>query len=293
MPANPLLSPQQALLVSGIANSFFFGVLTVQVYNHYLAFPQESLQLRFVVNAIYLLQTFEAIVVYYRDYLQLALAGTSSTADMAGKTSGIELVITAVTMSTVQFYYANSIRLVSKKLIFSWLIICCSILQLQAGIALAVMTFRQVNSPSSGRVARYESLIWHFANAVCDVMIAACMTYYLMRYYSHTQRTQRIIKRVVWWMVKTGTVITIVTLGCSSLFFSAQNHSNFNTIYTSIIGALYSNSLLALVNGRVVYRVRVDRPPSALAFVRPMVPQSEDELSVFDVRKNSAEGLPL
>ncbi|KAF9524386.1 hypothetical protein CPB83DRAFT_861271 [Crepidotus variabilis] len=275
MVATSLLSPQQALLVSGVVNSFLFGVLTVQMYINYMAFPLESLKLRFVVTTIYLLQVFQAIIVSYRNHIELVLARMSPVVDTTGKFTWIELVISAVTMSTVQLYYANSIRIVSKRLIFPWLIVCCSILQLQGGITLAVVTFGKTNISSPGGVQRLQSAIFHLANATCDVMIVACMTYYLVRYYSHTTRTQRIVKRVVWLMIETGMVITIVTLACSSLLFTAHNHGNLNTVYSSIISNLYSNSLLALLNGRALYRVKLDVPLSTRAFTQPTLQPTE------------------
>ncbi|KAF9523936.1 hypothetical protein CPB83DRAFT_861996 [Crepidotus variabilis] len=280
---NSLLSPQQALLVSGIFNSFLFSVLTVQVYTHYLAFPKGSIILKVVITVIYFLQILEAVIVYFRNHVELVLARADPSANQASKLTWIEPLITAIVMSIVQIYYANCIRLVSKGSKLPLLILCCSILQLQAGITISVIVYGYIKSPS---IDRLQSAIWHTTNAVCDVTIVVCMTYYLLRYFSHIRRTQRIVKRVVRLLIETGMVITIVTVACTFLLFLTFNHGNFSVVYTSVISTLYGNSLLALVNGRAVFRAT---PETSLAWQAPSQPpetQRDVDLELVNLEGN-------
>ncbi|PBK86563.1 hypothetical protein ARMGADRAFT_1066479 [Armillaria gallica] len=88
------------------------------------------------------------------------------------------------------------------------------------------------------------------ASALCDIIIAICMTHYLMRSSTGFRRTQMLVTKLIRLIVETGSVTAVVALLSFILFF-AFPHQTFYGTPTLIVAKLYANNVYMVLNSRI------------------------------------------
>jgi len=235
-----------AFLLAALFNAGLFGVLSVQAYIYYLAFPQDPRFARLLVNGIYLVEAFETIVVIYDTYTMLGTRFGDHTAFSERLLVWIQPITVSIVMFAVHSYYAYCIRLISQSRKVSVAIVLLTVIQLIGGILTSAFIFTNPPGPSAAR-QRAIKVLWHTGSALCDIIISISMTYYLR---TSMKRTQLLLRRIVRLTVETGSLTAIVTIVCVIMIFM-KNHNIYNSIYMGIIGKLYANSVVVLINSRL------------------------------------------
>ncbi|KAF9527859.1 hypothetical protein CPB83DRAFT_367766 [Crepidotus variabilis] len=271
MMSRPEFSPAGAFLVGTFLNGILFGVLCVQTYMYYLAFPKDRPTVKGLVYVVFLIEIAETILFMAGSYHMIAdgwgdntvftsrqviwvMPLTSSIGTQSLLTlHGLPLTfLTLLVISAVQCYYAYCIKLISRTWMISVVIIAGSAVQLGAGMAKAQYWFTNgIGSP--GVEGKIEDSIWHGASVFCDIIIASCMTYFLRKNFSDLSWTKRPVKRIIRLTIETGVVITVFTIICTGLRIGLETsyHVNYHRVFIAIIGKLYANSLLVLINSRI------------------------------------------
>ncbi|KAK0486510.1 hypothetical protein IW261DRAFT_1455870 [Armillaria novae-zelandiae] len=161
-------------------------------------------------------------------------------------------IMSAVSACIGQAFYAYRIFVLSKSLIVPIIVICVSLTSLVAGIVTGVWCFPvdnviELNSP---RMTIAIGILCGAA-ALCDIIIAICMTYYLMR--SNTgvrSRTQMLVTKLIRLIVETGSVTAVVAL-LSFVLFLVFPHQTFYGTPTLIVAKLYANNVYMVLNSRI------------------------------------------
>ncbi|KAK0226566.1 hypothetical protein IW262DRAFT_1294738 [Armillaria fumosa] len=92
--------------------------------------------------------------------------------------------------------------------------------------------------------------IWCGGYALCDVIIAICMTHYLMRSNTGFHQTQILVTKLVRLVIETGTVTAAVALLNLILFFAMPGQS-FYTTPALLMPKLYANAIYMVLNSRI------------------------------------------
>ncbi|KAK0196057.1 hypothetical protein F5146DRAFT_1118623, partial [Armillaria mellea] len=149
-----------------------------------------------------------------------------------------------------QVFYAYRIFMLSKSRFVPILITCVSLTSSIAAIITGVFCFQAGDfTKLDNRKTSIALGIWCGASALCDVIIAICMTHYLMRSNPSFRQTRMLVTKLIRLIIETGTVTAVVALVTCILFFVFP-HTTFYSSPASIVPKLYANTVLVVLNSR-------------------------------------------
>ncbi|PBK87451.1 hypothetical protein ARMGADRAFT_1085475 [Armillaria gallica] len=240
------------LLIASLLHWGLFGTLSVQLYLYYLAFPNDR---RFTKRLVY--------GIYSIEFVQMVLV-THDAFEIFGYGFGdIDAIIeihsdwlTGPIISSIGFLCIPNLHIVKvtnpphiRRLCLLWCFF--SVTSSAAAIVTGVYSFEAGNIIELN--TRKVSIcvgIWCGASALCDIIVAICMTYYLMRSNTGFRQTQILITRLIRLTVETGTVTAVFALLNLILFF-AFPHQTFYTPPTLLMPKLYANTIYMVLNSRI------------------------------------------
>ncbi|KAK7056365.1 hypothetical protein VNI00_002919 [Paramarasmius palmivorus] len=269
-----------------------FGVLTVQVYLYYTAFPGDQKKFKVLVYLIYSLDAMQTIMLthdafqrFVYGYGDLQALGRVNLLwfslpllDGLGKCSLLRwLTDSALTRTTnavaylVQLQYAYRIHLLSPKSKKSTgvlvMIMITSLAQFGGAIsgAITCFAFEQLGDASSDSgvltSVRLEfSYVWLVGSVIADVTIALSMIFVLSRYDRKPNpfRTHSVIRRIIRLTVETGSVTAILAICLLALFVTTISHDAYYFAPGATLAKVYSNSFMVIVNSRIQMARRDD-----------------------------------
>ncbi|KAF8956172.1 hypothetical protein BDZ97DRAFT_1764014 [Flammula alnicola] len=164
-----------------------FGVLSMQVYMYYLAFPRDPTRNKVFVYMVYALEVLQTVIITQSAFHVFG-AGYGRFSDY----DHVELawfsvpVISGLVAFIAEIFYAYRISILSESYRVAGLIVTLATVQLIGAIATAVVLKDAVLfSRLLGPHFFITAAIWNGGSAVCDVIIAVCMTYYCVAVHTH------------------------------------------------------------------------------------------------------------
>jgi len=240
------------LLIGHLLHWGFFGVLSMQVYMYYLAFPNDSGRIRLLVGGVYLFETAQIFILTQSAFRAFAEGfGNLLILDQIGTIWFSVPIMGGIVAFAVQSFYAYRVSVLSKSIVVACFIMLLAFVQLGGAIATGIESKRAVlNSRFLGTSSFITLGIWNGGSAVCDGIIAICMTVYLLRRKTNVKRTAAVVDRIVRLTIETGTftaVIAILNLVLSLL----PGHPTYYMGVVGILGKVYSNSMMVSLNSRM------------------------------------------
>ncbi|KAF9564066.1 hypothetical protein CPC08DRAFT_748638 [Agrocybe pediades] len=240
------------LLIGHLLNWCLFGALTVQVCMYYLSFPHDRPFSKYFVMTVYLweaAQTFmltdSAFDAFARGY------GNLNHLDKIGTIWFTVPIMSGVVAFAGQSFYAYRIHILSQSKIIAALILLLATVQLAGSIACGTQSKKaKRHSQFLGRDAYITTGIWTGGSAVCDLIIAICMTFSLSRRSTGMRRTSVLLKRIILLTIETGTVTAVIAI-LTFILSILPNRPNYYLAPVGILGKLYANSIMAVFNGRI------------------------------------------
>ncbi|CDO78113.1 hypothetical protein BN946_scf184611.g5 [Trametes cinnabarina] len=244
----PLAAP---LLLGYLFNWGLYGVLSVQVYLYHLAFPKDSVIVKTLVYSVYMIETAQTIIIahdafnaYAKGYGDLNALGSAQTEWLAVP------IFSGIVSATVQIYYAYRVSVLSGSRLLGLAISAIALLQGSSAIAQGAQAFRIGNFADLATKAFASCAIWLAGSATCDIIIAGCMTFLLLRKDTKVPTTHAVITKVVRLVIETGT-LTALAATIDITLFLAFPHNSYHGCVALTLAKLYSNSLLVLFNSRI------------------------------------------
>ncbi|KAF8963806.1 hypothetical protein BDZ97DRAFT_1919566 [Flammula alnicola] len=195
-------------LLAGLLNSGLFGILTVQVYLYYLAFPKDRAVTRGLVYWVYLLEASQTVLLIH-DLFETFIRGFADPASL-NEVNALWFsipILTGIVTFTCQGFYAYRISVLMQNKAVGCVIACCCLVQLGAAIAIGIQAkFIGHLSGLFARNVRTTVAVWYPSSALCDVIVAVCMTYTLSRSETNILKTSQLLKRIIRLTVETGTL---------------------------------------------------------------------------------------
>jgi len=235
-----------------------YGVLVVQVYLYYLAFPNDPSRNKFLVYLVFLFETAQTLVVTDTAYnvLGSGYGNLNVFGDIGATWFNIPL-ITGIVSFIAQAFYAFRVSVLSRSKWAALVIAFLAFVQLGGSIAAAIVVKRAGSfTRLLGRDYTIAVTLWNGGGALCDIIIAGFMTYYLSRARARgIDSTNILLMRIIMLIIETGTataVIAVVNLALSNL----QGRPAYFLATSEIIAKFYSNSMMVVLNSRI--RVGVD-----------------------------------
>ncbi|KDR67183.1 hypothetical protein GALMADRAFT_258571 [Galerina marginata CBS 339.88] len=258
MPSLPLTPTELGriagpLLIGYILNWGLFGVLSMQVYVYYLAFPKDRNAYKALVYGSYLLEAAQTFLFTSSAFRTFALGfGNPAVLDEVDILWFSVPIMSGMVAFVSQTFYAYRISVLAQTKYLAILIMLFACLSLAGSIALGVETKKAVHF---SRLLQKNSFttagIWEGGSAVCDVLIAGSMTYYLKRRDTGIKQTQVLLAKIIRLTIETGTLTAAVAILTLILTFLPGQPTYYQTS-VSVLGKVYSNSMMVVFNSRMV-----------------------------------------
>ncbi|PPQ96541.1 hypothetical protein CVT26_006390 [Gymnopilus dilepis] len=224
-------------LIGTLINWFLFGVLSVQVYIYYLNFSDDSIRNKLLVYGAYIVEVVQTAMTGGDIYFWYASGyGNLSHLDDVNLGPADTPILCGIIASIVQCFFAYRIYTLRKSLAWvSILVVLTSALQVAGAVGAA-------------------DRIWLIADVVCDILIATTLLWLL--YKSRKEGSMygsQVLAKLVRLVVETNTLTASMALVSFICYVTLPNSPLF-VCTTLIMGKLYSNTLLATVNNRILLR---------------------------------------
>ncbi|KAK0486473.1 hypothetical protein IW261DRAFT_1604609 [Armillaria novae-zelandiae] len=241
------------MIVAYLLHWGLFGTLSVQLYLYYLAFPNDRKFTKCLVYGIYIVEFVQTMLVSHDVFVIFGYGFGDMDALTGMHFNWLTVpVVSAVIACVGQVFDAYRIYILSlKSRIVPVFIICVSL------TVFAAATFTGIYSFQADDLTKLNNLktsiaggIWCGGSALCDIVIAICMTYYLMRRNTGLHRTQMLVTKLVRLTIETGSTTALVALITCILFF-AFPHQTFYVAPAVLMPKLYVNTIYMVLNSRI------------------------------------------
>uniref|UniRef100_A0A0W0F0J5 DUF6534 domain-containing protein n=1 Tax=Moniliophthora roreri TaxID=221103 RepID=A0A0W0F0J5_MONRR len=232
---------------------FFYGILCLQLYRYYQAFPLDPKFLKAIVYLMFTLETLQAILIthdgfdiFARNYGNLIVFDDIHFTWFTGP------VLSGIVSVLAQLFYAHRIMSFSRSVagrIVAGVIAIIALLQCSAAIAGGVQA-RNVGKLSEVPEKTYVATsVWLAGAAVCDIMISASMTWLLANSGTFFKETKDIIARLIRLTIETGFITALFAVLDLTLFLAFPRYT-YHVVPAFCLGKVYSNALLVVLNNR-------------------------------------------
>ncbi|KAF4613882.1 hypothetical protein D9613_007530 [Agrocybe pediades] len=257
----PPIPPDMARIAGPLVLGYFlhwglFGALSVQIGIYHLAFPKDATWLKVLVYTVYAAETAQTIMLTAQGFQTFASGFGDIRAILRVYLLWFSIPILGSSVTLVaQVFYGYRIMVLSKSKILAGVIYSLAIVQWAGGIATGVIARQKPDL--SDFLFRDTYITLGFLNggaALCDVIIAASMTYYLSKgsRASQWKATQRVLSKLIRLVIETGTItaaIAIINLIVSVL----PGKPTYYQTCSAVLGKLYSNTMMAVINSRITF----------------------------------------
>ncbi|CAK5272512.1 unnamed protein product [Mycena citricolor] len=239
-----------AMEVGGVVGTFLFGIETLQTFHYFRRFSQDPAYLKWTVALLWFLELGHSITTWHLLYsLTVTFYGQPQHIQTPPISLPLTILFSAPLYFIVQFFFANRVRLLSGRWFMT--IVCWSLTTIRFGCTFAMMGV-VLNISSLGELeAHYQ---WLMALGLSlgvgvDVLVAGSMCWCLWRLRSDgVVSTRKVVDKLILWTLESGIATGGTSIGLLAFFFARSDLSWFP--FYLILGKLFSNSMLAALNGR-------------------------------------------
>ncbi|KJA27688.1 hypothetical protein HYPSUDRAFT_868696 [Hypholoma sublateritium FD-334 SS-4] len=240
-------------LLGVMVNWILFGILSMQFYLYYIAFPKDHRALKFIVCAQLLLETAQTGM-FTHDIIQHFTLGYTDPAglnEVGTLWLSITLVIGLIAFIN-QGFYCYRIGVLTKSKYAVVLISMLSLAQLAAAIAITVQEqpVKMLTTLLSQNTTLTAIGIWGGCSLACNIVIAVIMTYHLKTRDTGFQNTHNILIRLIILSIETGCV-TALSTGIPLVLVYLPGPPPYYTAAGALVSKTYSNSMMAILNSRI------------------------------------------
>ncbi|KAJ7114887.1 hypothetical protein C8R44DRAFT_880947 [Mycena epipterygia] len=261
-----------ALEIGTVVGTFLFGILTLQSFNYFRQFPEDSRTLKIMVVALWLLELAHTTCALQGIYvITVTFYGQPPSEFILNPPPAhvLTILFSGGIVALVQIFFGNRIRVLSGRSYVFFLCIALAVLGFTCDMIL--VSYYLINNASYSQVdakEHWEALAAQIISPAGDVLIALSMCYCLWRVRtSEFNRTRGIVDTLLIWTVET----TLVTSGAGiiQLILSLTRKDLAFVALYFIKSKLFSNAMLASLNGRARFRLTeatIGSPSHPLAF---------------------------
>ncbi|KAK0236468.1 hypothetical protein EDD85DRAFT_744777, partial [Armillaria nabsnona] len=222
-------------IVGFLLNWGLFGTLSVQLYLYYLAFPNDRQFTKYLVYGIYVIKSVQTMLVAHDMFAMFGYSfGDIDTLTRTNFNWLTVPIMSAVAACVRQVFYAYRIFAVSKSQIIPIFVICISLMSSVAAVITGIYSFQVGDLTKMNNQKTYITA--GVSSALCDILIAVCMTYYT-------------ITKIIRLMIETGTITAVVTL-LTFILFIVFPHQTFHMAPALLMPKLYPNAVYMVLNSQ-------------------------------------------
>jgi len=260
----PAIPPGIALITGPtmlgiLLNWGFMGILVAQIYYYHTSFPNDSKVLKSLVYGLGVLDTLQTFMVAADAFhwFVFGFGNMDQLNDTFLNSWDVPFLDSIISLIVQGFYCWRIYVLRKNSIIFPAIIFAISLTQCGAGVATAVIAHR-LGKLSLISTEVVEQTIWLVGGVVADIMITAVLTWTLLKTRaSELPSSNSMLTRIVRLTVETNALTASIAVLSLILFLAVPQHSTLVVPPTAIIGKLYTNCLVAVLNSRELNRQQV------------------------------------
>ncbi|KAF9521003.1 hypothetical protein BS47DRAFT_1286451, partial [Hydnum rufescens UP504] len=234
-------------LLGYLLNWGLFGVLCIQIYMYYLAFPRDSRTLKCLVYFLFFTDIVQTV--HNAWHFLVKGWGDPTVLDYPGWSWIAVPLLSGIVSATVQLFFSWRIWILSS----SWILSCAiALVALTQGICAMIsgIWFSFVNNVTKISKLSTPATIWLGGSALTDVLITASLVYHLRKSSTGFETTDDILTRLIRMTIETGAVTTFAATAELILYLVFKENNLVNMIPALALAKLYTNTLLATLNSR-------------------------------------------
>ncbi|KAJ6482578.1 hypothetical protein C8R45DRAFT_1001936 [Mycena sanguinolenta] len=239
------------MIVGYLLHWGLFGILNMQLYLYYRAFPNDRKPIQYLVYTVYLLELVQTIFITHDAFTNFGTGFGNTTTLRGVHFDWLTIPIMSGIVAWIgQTFYAYRVYLLSKAWPIPVLIEVVSLLSAVSGILNGSFS-REVGvvPPPHTRRNSVISALWLGGAALDDFIIAVSVTYYLLKHDTGFRRTHLLIVKLIRLTIETGCLTAAVALINLAVFFAFPGRSYFFAA-GALLPKLYANAIFAVLNSR-------------------------------------------
>jgi len=238
-----------SLLIGAFINWGLCGVLAVQVYTYYIAFPNDRRFIKAIVYTVFLSEIVQTVLIT-RDAYAVFVTGFGNPASLDDvHTHWFTIPISGGIAGFVgQLFFAYRIYVISSTRTVPYIITILAVVSGLSAIAAAVQFFMAGSFAFLQNNTLISIGIWNGVGALCDVLIAIAVPCFLLRSGTGFSSTHVFITRLIRTIMETGILTAILSLVHLILYFIFTD----SFIVAGVtIAKVYANTMLVILNNRM------------------------------------------
>ncbi|KAF9522456.1 hypothetical protein CPB83DRAFT_864435 [Crepidotus variabilis] len=251
-PMPPISSITAPLLLGSLSNTYLFGILCVQTYLYHLSFPSDAAYIKALVYGVFAIDA-TATIMNVSDTFQWFANGFGNplALDNVQLSPADTPLIGALIAGIVQAFYCYRIFKIEHRAwpisVFIMLIVA---VQIAGGLWGSIIAFQVQSFRSAAEKASGSPWIIFVGAAVADTLIAGTMILLLNSKQSAIHyHTKNSLSKIIQLTAETNLLSTVVAL-ITMILFVTEKGTTYFTFPSLILGKVYSNSLLLILNNR-------------------------------------------
>ncbi|KAF9512070.1 hypothetical protein BS47DRAFT_1103796 [Hydnum rufescens UP504] len=246
-------------IVGNLLTALCFGVLSIQIYSYYCAFPNDTRLLKLVVAFLWTLEAFQLVCGTQSLYWWVGANYGNRLASGDGTWGFTTFQISAVCASvTVQTFFSYRVYSLSANLYLGAFVQVFVLVQFGFGVVTSVKANTVRKPVVAAEEIMWVAVSWLATQAIADIVISTCMCILLRRRRTGFQKTDSVINRMVLYTINTGLATSV--LSCVVLVLSVKHWTYFSITLGMLLGAFYSVTMLTNLHTRTTLRARLDMP---------------------------------
>jgi len=247
------------LFIAYLLSWGLYGVLCVQAYVYYLAFPSDKRLHKWLVYTVYFIETIDTIFLTYdaladyRNVFGLSASASSSSTSSPVQFSWLRMYIFGgIVTCLVQSYYASHLNSLRRSKVFTIAILLSTFTQCVAGfVAGIIQSHHNFYTIATRTNISVEIYIFGIASAVCGIIISAFMAHQLLWRDPDWKGSHPPFPKLVRLSTETGVLAALAAIAYVVLFFCHVD-ALVLMLPALLLGKIYSNSFLLALNSRMI-----------------------------------------
>ncbi|RDB20301.1 hypothetical protein Hypma_012658 [Hypsizygus marmoreus] len=280
------------LYIGSVLSWFLCGSFMVQLYDYYILYQENDQRfIKFIVYFVFAAEIAQLIMMNHTVwYIMVEGYGDPTHIFNTPWSSASAPVLNGITSAAVQIFFAWRIWMLGRHKaahVLSVFIALVSVMGFAASLATTIQFDLLGRAPDRLHALKPTVIVWHSASFLCDMLITASMVAILSRSRRKIsfRNTERVINRLIVNTIETGAVTAVIAL-LDLVFFLLDTHNFLYVCMDYLLGRIFSNVLLASLNGRHRLRNMNDEYSTSLS-------RTADEIRLGEITgRNQGQSLP-
>ncbi|KAF9565216.1 hypothetical protein CPC08DRAFT_201191 [Agrocybe pediades] len=246
-----------AMLTGAFIAMTIYGITTLQAYFYYMSFPNDDTATKLMVLAIWILDTVHSILMCHCIHYYLISGFLDNTKLVNGTWSLFLSPVANVLLALIsQSFFTRRIFLLCSLRWRYWvagIISVTVVAHFVTGINTAVHLFQKKEFSQLKEVSLSAVVPFGASTILSDILVAASLCFLLDNNRSQFDDTNSVINRLIIFAINRCILTTAVAV-VETIVFAVLPNTFYSFAIDFVIGKLYANSLLAVLNARANLR---------------------------------------